>query len=266
MVNTVTTNGMLLDERRLAMLHGVVDLLAISLDGAPESHNRMRNSPRAFDTMVSRLSALRDSGIPFGFIFTLTQHNLHELDWVADFALEQGARSLQVHPLEECGRASEELVGEAPDRREKSIAFLEFLRVQSKARDRLHVQIDLADSIALRSRPERVYAETGTSDLTNEPLAGLLNPLVVEIDGTVSPLQFGFPRSYALGNLHQSSLSELADTWREGGHETFHELCRRAFAGVTEGEGLPFVNWYEVLARSARESEAQGSPLRVLAS
>src|SRR5215208_1447118 len=86
MITTVTSNGMLLDERRLQALHGVVDLLAISLDGVPASHNRNRASERAFETMASRLEGVRNSEIPFGFIFTLTLHNLHELDWVANFA------------------------------------------------------------------------------------------------------------------------------------------------------------------------------------
>ncbi len=98
---TVTTNGILLDKRRLDMLRSRVDLLAISLDGIPESHNRVRAAPRAFEQMSARLDGLRHAGIPFGFIFTLTQHNLHEMEWVAQFAAEQGARLLQIHPLEE---------------------------------------------------------------------------------------------------------------------------------------------------------------------
>ena len=190
MLNTITTNGMLLDKRRLAKLDGVVDLIAISVDGVPDSHNRMRNSSQAFGAMQGHLAGLRDSGIPFGFIFTLTQHNLDELDWVADFALEQGARSLQIHPLEEFGRASEELLGDSPNPREKSMAFLEFLRVQAKAKERLHVQLDLADSVALRRRPERVYADSLDTDVSSEPLARLVAPLVVETDGTVVPLQY----------------------------------------------------------------------------
>jgi MoaA/NifB/PqqE/SkfB family radical SAM enzyme len=258
MVNTVTTNGMLLDARRLAVLEGVVDLIAISLDGAPESHDRMRNSPRAFETMRRRLPGLRESGIPFGFLFTLTQHNLHELDWVADFALEQGATTLQIHPLEEFGRAREELVGEAPDGRERSVAFLEFVRLQSKVGERLHLQIDLADSVALRRHPERVYADScGEADLRQVPLAHLLSPLVVEIDGEVTPLQYGFPEAFSLGNLHQASLVSLADRWRDGGHRAFHALCRRTFDKVTGSDGLPFVNWYEALAREGRASSGQ---------
>jgi MoaA/NifB/PqqE/SkfB family radical SAM enzyme len=252
MLNTITTNGMLLDKRRLANLDGIVDLIAISLDGIPESHNRMRNSRRAFGTMQGHLAGLRDSGIPFGFIFTLTQFNLHELDWVTDFALEQGARLLQIHPLEEFGRASEQLSGDSPDPREKSMAFLEFLRVQAKAKERLHVQLDLADSVALRHRPEQVYADSLDADVTSEPLAHLVAPLVVETDGTVVPLQYGFPRQYALGNLNDYPLRALAETWRKNGHGQFRALCRQTFEKVIGGVGLPFVNWYELVASEGR--------------
>src|SRR6476646_645298 len=51
MATTLTSNGMLLKGERLAQLDGVTDLLAISLDGVRESHNKMRNSPHAFDQM-----------------------------------------------------------------------------------------------------------------------------------------------------------------------------------------------------------------------
>ena len=109
------------DERQLEKLDGVTDFIAVSLDGIPESHNRMRNSAIAFEKMSANLEYLRDSGIPFGFIFTLTQYNLHELDWVINFALEQGAKLLQIHPLENNGFASEQLNDEFPDRTEISL-------------------------------------------------------------------------------------------------------------------------------------------------
>src|ERR1700722_11228438 len=74
MRTTVTSNGMLLDGPRLEMLAGLTDVLAISLDGVPESHNRTRGSLQAFERMQSNLEGVRGSGIPFGFIFTLTQY------------------------------------------------------------------------------------------------------------------------------------------------------------------------------------------------
>ena len=51
MVTTVTTNGMPLDERRIEWLKPDADLVAISLDGLPDSHNTMRGSDHAFETI-----------------------------------------------------------------------------------------------------------------------------------------------------------------------------------------------------------------------
>lgn len=262
MLTTLTTNGMLLDQRRRAQIEGLVDLVAISLDGTPASHDRMRNAPRAFATMQRHLAGLRGDGIPFGFIFTLTQYNLDELRWVADFALEAGARLLQIHPLEECGHAARLLAGEAPDRREQTMAFLEFLRIQARAGERMHVQLDLADSVALRARPAHVYADRLEGDLAAEPLARLAAPLVIESDGTVVPLQHGFPRAHALGNLHERPLRELARAWKAQGYRRFEALCRQTFDKVTGDparESLPFVNWYELLAAEGRRPETSAA-------
>ncbi|MCI0668363.1 MAG: hypothetical protein L0Y43_09955, partial [Methylococcaceae bacterium] len=136
--------GMLLNERRLAELKDVVDTIAISLDGIPESHNRMRNSRTAFPKMAANLEKLRRSGIQFGFIFTLTQYNLDELDWVVNFALQQGAKSLQIHPLEGCGFANDNLAGDSPDRTESAYAYLICERWKEQLGDKLFIQIDFA--------------------------------------------------------------------------------------------------------------------------
>ena len=66
MRTTVTTHGMLLGTPLLRRLKQDLDLLAISLDGVPTSHNRMRGAANVFETMERRLAAVRESGIPFG--------------------------------------------------------------------------------------------------------------------------------------------------------------------------------------------------------
>lgn len=250
MSTTVTTNGMLLDARRLAALRDAVCVLAISLDGVPASHARIRNSARAFPAMQRRLAGLRDTGIPFGFIFTLTQYNVHELEWVADFAMREGARLLQIHPLEVVGRAEERLPDACPDEVESAFAFLEAVRLQEKAGDRLLVQLDLTDRELLRDEPARVFADETEMD-TDRQLSELVSPLVVETDGTVSPVQHGFPRAYALGNLHAEPLPELARSWRRDTYPAFRRLCRRVFEEHTASRPLPFFNWYGEIGRAA---------------
>jgi MoaA/NifB/PqqE/SkfB family radical SAM enzyme len=248
---TMTSNGMLLTHRLLASLEGNLDVLAISLDGVPASHNRIRASHVAFAKMFAKLENVRESGIPFGFIFTLTQHNLGELDWVARFALEQGARLLQIHPLEQVGRAKEQLQGQTPDTVENSFAHLEAQRIQELAGDRMLVQLDVVDSSALPDHREHVYADDPTPDEERAPLGELLSPLVIEADGTVVPLEYGFARAFALGNLHDAGLRELAQRWRGERHAEFRAVCRNVYDRLTGDSELPFSNWYELVAQEA---------------
>ncbi|HSG39563.1 MAG TPA: radical SAM protein [Thermoanaerobaculia bacterium] len=262
LATTVTSNGMLLDERRLATLEGCVDLLAISLDGVPASHDRMRGDPRAFSTMVSRLEGLRRSGIPFGFIFTLTLHNLHELEWAAAFALDQGASLLQIHPLEEAGRARQKLAGKRPDDTECSYAFLVAAQLQEALGERLHVQLDLISRRYVLASPACFFAEGETTCTADQPLSELVSPLVIEADGTVVPLEYGLARAYALGNLHRAPLGELAAAWRQTTYPGFRRLCRAAYEDLEADEGASLANWYERVQKAGKASTVE-APLAV---
>ncbi len=264
MATNLVSNGMLLEGKRLAQLEGVTDLLAISLDGPPESHNRMRNSPIAFQKMSANLEGVRKSGIPFGFIFTLTMTNLHELKWVTEFALEQGASLLQIHPLEEVGRGLAELPGQRPDEVETAFAYLQTIRLQAEVGDQLAVRIDLIDRELLRPAAERVYAGSCGIPATERPLADMLSPLVVEQDGAVVPLQFGFGRRYQVGNLHQSSFTEMAGRWKRDVSEDFQALCLRVYESEMGGEEeLPIFNWYEAITRASHDRGRQKLPVLV---
>jgi len=183
---------------------------------------------------------------------------LHELEWVTDFALEQSASLLHIHPLEEVGRAQTLLTGARPDGIESSYAALEVARLQSIAGDRLHIHFDFAHRASLHAQPERAYAGAPVADPGASPLADLVSPLVIEPDGTVVPLQFGFPRAYALGNLRETSLHDLGVRWRRETHRRFRDLCHRAFsAAITDT--LPLLNWYETISRLAEASADQHS-------
>jgi len=260
LITALTTNGMLLDERRLSSLAGLLDLLVISLDGMPASHDRMRNDPRAFATMAGRLPGVRRAGLRFGFLFTLTQYNLHELDWVASFAVEQGAQLLQIHPLEPAGRASEILAEECPDDEEGSWAFLVAASLQERFGDRLRVQLDLVSRRAIAGRAGQFFASADTLQCAapgiSTPLSDLVQPLVIEADGEVVPLEYGFPRHLSLGNLHDAALPVLAERWRRERQGAFRRLCRAAFASVVEAPPTapPLTSWGEALRLAEGEA------------
>ena len=248
---TVTSNGMLLDEKRLAMLAGCTDVMAISLDGVPESHNRMRASGEAFERMQANLEGVRRSGILFGFIFTLTQYNVNEIDWIARFAVEQGARLLQIHPLEEVGRASQLLAGSRPDAVESAFAYLVAERLRQTYGERLFVQLDIFHRELVKRFPGRFYADDAWPQ--DALLADLVTPLVVEADGRVVPLGYGFGPRFALGSITDERLKKLAEDWIRQRYAEFRKLCREVYAQACAPAELPFLNWYEMMgARSAR--------------
>jgi Fe-coproporphyrin III synthase len=251
LATTITSNGMLLNEARAEMLRGRVDLLAISLDGSPDSHNWLRAHDRAFEIMESHLEFVRKAGIPFGFIFTLTQYNVDQLEWVADFAIKQGAKLLQIHPLEESGRAGLAMRGHQPDQTECTYAYIEAERIRKFAGEKVVVQLDLVHRGLLHAIPDRLLADLPECLDLERPLSGLVSPLVIEADGEVVPLTYGFARPYSLGNLTCARLQELAKGWRESGYQAFRKLCRLAYEEASAPHEMPYFDWYEAVGRRA---------------
>jgi Fe-coproporphyrin III synthase len=252
MRTTVTTNGMLLNDARLEMLAGCTDVLAISLDGIPQSHDRMRDCPGAFERMAANLQKVRAAGIDFGFIFTLTLHNVDEVDWAARFAIEQGAKLFQIHPLEGVGRAAEVLPGSQPDELESAYAYLEAERIRQAFQDRIFVQLDLFHRGLVARFPQRFYAEDDWVAGAN--LAACVSPLVLEADGSLVPVGHGFGRRYALGSLRSHRLRDLAPEWIAKVYPAFRALCRRVYAEACRPSQLPFINWYEMLQLASAEA------------
>ncbi len=249
LATALTTNLLRLTPWRLKRLSRVLDAVAVSVDGVPQSHDRIRGKRGAFAAMAARLPALRRGGIPFGFIFTLTDANLDELPWVARFALDQRAGLLQIHPLEEAECAAFLLRGHRPGKLDADAAYLAFMRLREQIGDRIEIRLDFPHREVLRAQSWRGWSET-PADGDGARLADLVSPLVVETDGTVVPLQHGFPRRHALGNLNDAPLPVLAARWRESGsYARFRAECEATARAVTNDPGaLPAFDWFEAVS------------------
>lgn len=250
---TVTTNGTLANAARLDGIAGLVDVLAISLDGTPESHGLMRQDPTAFTKLDANMPAIVESGIPFGFITTLTMFNAGELDSVASYANAHGASLVQVHPLEPAGSAPGRLDGSFPDERELMFAIVEAARLS--AAHAIPVQLDVTPRSVLEAQPEAFFA-SGPAPFT--PDGGPLTPMVVEADGWVVPVSYGFPRQYALGELGPSTLSELVSAWDPGGFLTHCRDVRQALLD----EHIGFFDWFDQVQSRAAPEPILSAPKR----
>jgi len=243
------TNGMFLDKRRLDALAPHIDLIVVSLDGAPARHNRMRANASAFEVMSGKIPALRDSGIPFGFIFTLSRDNAHELDWAADFAHESGAAMLQVHPLDiDVGRAGEtgEFVGLDPDVTSAMFAGRRAYEAQQRLEGKLRIVVDFRPRLPADQLPEQ-----GTCGQV-ETIADQISTLCIETDGTFVPMGHGFSKEFALGRLGEGRLADLAEAWvQDGRGAAFKQLVEQVGAAADREDAPPLANIPQSLRRAA---------------
>ena len=122
-------------------------MLAISIDGPPEEHDEIRRREGAFARTAANLEVVRASGTPFGFIFTLTQHNADSLEFVVRLAADEGARSVQVHPLTLVGRAAGTMRAARPDELELAAALWEAARLGHDLGVDVHVDAITADQL-----------------------------------------------------------------------------------------------------------------------
>jgi MoaA/NifB/PqqE/SkfB family radical SAM enzyme len=247
---TVTTNGYFLQPRRLESLRDFVDVLAVSLDGPPELHNRLRGSPHAFDRLCAGLKSLRTSGLNFGFIHTLTYQTWEHLLWIAEFAAESGARLLQLHPLEMAGRG-EDLGKLCAEEDGLAKAYLVATALAAKYRGAMTVQVDLLHREQVLRFPEIVYADELSGNWNESMPADLLGLIVLEADGTVVPISYGFSRRYQVCSLKEHGLEKGWQSFLNEGYVDFRRLCRELFEELVSPNQRPLFNWHErVVTRS----------------
>ncbi|MGH7492389.1 MAG: radical SAM/SPASM domain-containing protein [bacterium] len=253
---TVTTNGFFNSREQLSRLRELVDVLAISLDGPPEIHNKIRGSAHAFDRLETGLENVRQAEIPFGFIHTLTRGNWEHLLWVAEFAAQNGASLLQIHPLELTGRAKMQMGGDAPHDDELAKIYVLAFALMGKYCDKMKVQLDLLYREHLREGPELVYAEKFEGKPNETIPAQLLGLLVLESDGTVVPISYGFSRRYKLCNIKQQRLADALPSYLLDRYPAFRTLCSQVWEELC-APGAPLLsNWHEVIVSRSHTAGA----------
>ena len=257
MANTVVTNATLMHGRDAQTLLPLMDLLAISVDGPEEMHNRMRGSDTAFSRMRKGLAVARQAGIPFGIIHTVTRESLPHLPELAKFAEAEGAELFQIHPLGLVGAAAHQqdwlLDGETLTR-----TYLTGLALRAEYADRMRVHIDLFSRDAVRAMPHLVIPrEVAAGD--RPKMADVLNPLVLMTNGDVSPICHAMQPGFRMGNVHHARLPDLCTNYLSGPYDHLRSYCQMLWEQVEDDDGWPYFNWYEMLESRSYRAPAQAA-------
>jgi sulfatase maturation enzyme AslB (radical SAM superfamily) len=252
----LATNGMLIDRATADRLARTVALIAVSIDGPPDMHNALRGSPAAFAGAVRGIALLREAGANFAIIHTLTGASLPHLRWLVAFAREQGAGLLQLHPLELAGYAGRHMRASAVDGEVATRAWL-LATLLADEHEAPKIHVDVFDRELIAAHPEMVFADD-MEDAADAPLSRLVNPLVLEPNGDVVPLAYGFGRSFRVCNMRHGGLHAAVPAFRAATWPRLRALCRRAYRDVLAEDELPYFNWYERITRASCEAGALG--------
>jgi len=240
-VNLIT-NGLLLTQRRLEQLADVVSVIGISLDGVPARHDELRGMSGAFSKIEPKIAMVRDLGIPFGFAHCVTSSSIADLPWLLEYAIDQHASLLQLHPLAQTGRAtkSERLALSQADMA-RLYLVAQLLRIQ--ANGQILLQLDAAPASAIETN--RHLYRAMVADPPIGQLADWVNPLVMDERGLLWPLAYGMSANQCI-TPEQGEWFSTLERYKRSGAPSLKRLLHAAYSRLTKLEGK-IIDWYAML-------------------
>ena len=242
MLTSMISRSMALSRPQLEWLRFSIDLLGVEMDAKETVRKRRARSARAAQTTEQRLAVVRESGIPFALVFSLTSTSLADLEWAAEFAAAQGAAMLQVRP-------SSELTDE-----QMATAWMMVECLCDLQRGKLVIHLDAVNRYSLPTEPGDLASWKQDLEREARYLGEIVSPLVIEDDGTVTPLRYGFPRRFAFGNLKNETLPKMTERWIETQAGAFCQVYGTVLHKARTADRM-FGDLYQMLSLEAQNSE-----------
>jgi radical SAM protein with 4Fe4S-binding SPASM domain len=103
----MVSNGLILTENKFKeLLDAGLYSITLSLDGLEKAHNKLRNNPNSFKTVLNALEFIGRSNLKFKDVVTCVYpENLNELDQIAEILIDKGITSWRLFRIFPSGRA-----------------------------------------------------------------------------------------------------------------------------------------------------------------
>jgi uncharacterized Fe-S cluster-containing radical SAM superfamily protein len=254
---TMITNGLLVTGRNAPVV-AELDGMAISFDGLAETHDVVRARPGAFDRACAALRQLADDGRPVAAAISLTRDAIPELPDLAYHLAGLGARALQIRSVARAGRAksmSPSVFGGAADR---ARLFLVAAALGQELAPDVRVHCDLAPTQGLWREREAYAALLASCDVVaaKQPLAELVNPLVITDEGRLKPIAYDFDARFDVAAL-EGLTPERLRRYKDERLADFRDLVGGALASLEEQREL--VDWFDFCTRLSEAQPASAS-------
>lgn len=260
--NLTATNGMLLKSARARACLDHLDLVAVSIDGPPLLHDDMRGLAGAFDKTLEGLAVLREQQCAFGLIHTLTNESWRHLLWLGELAVEQGARLLQLHPLELYGRATAELSHAGLTQTNLHRAYILGKYLQSKYGEQLLIQLDFLHRHYIMRHPDSILYEGPGFQLTPANFAEYIQTLIIDEQGRVMPVSYGFAPYFTICELASFRASDqVFEKYLSEKGADLYGVMVSAHHDIVHDYERDLVAWAEYIVRKSYQAEPKVAAL-----
>lgn len=249
-VTTLVTNGMLIGQaRRWAPVAPLIDFLAIPVHGSEAEHDAFVRREGAFAQTVANLAAPRGSGVPFGFILTVTAANAGSVDGVIRLAQAEGARSVELRLREPTGIGGDAVA-------EDALSGPAFAAIVARAEQVGRELGVLVRSGAVTQDELVLYRGRYVPRFPSRDITALAPVLVLESCGRVRPLTEVLPERLMLGSVHRHRLAALATAWITSGRAAeLAGACERTWWELATPGAAPSAHWHDEVAHRLAHAE-----------
>ncbi|MEA2056721.1 MAG: radical SAM protein [Patescibacteria group bacterium] len=105
MVSTLSTNGLLLDEKKLEEIRPFLNNIRFSLHGLKQTNDYIFQKKGAFDTIIKSIRISQQGGLETGIFFTAMKTNIDELFDLVELLEKEKVKKLVIYTLMSAGRA-----------------------------------------------------------------------------------------------------------------------------------------------------------------
>lgn len=254
--NLVASNGMLLNTKRAKKIISWIDFIAISIDGKEALHDDIRGLNGAYNKMLQGIDVLSSLNQDFGLIHTITPKSWNSLLWLAEFAVEKGAKLLQLHPLELYGRAKQAFNTNAISQELLHKVFILGHYLKSKHYPQLIIQLDFLHREYIEKYPKTVtyYGLDFQAERTN--FAQALKTIVIDERGDIFPISYGFSKHFKIGNIKEIREGKdvfhrfLSQKW-----DALYGLLEQTYNHIITDEENDLVAWTELIVKNSHKTQ-----------
>ncbi len=240
---SLITNGSAINNNNIDWLIDNIEMIAISVDGTPELHNKIRNHPQAFRFVENAINYLTQYEVAFGIAFCVSHLSINDIPWIVDYAEEHNASLLQLHPFASTGRGTQmnKLLGLDGDDMVRTYVVASLLENASD----IPIQLDLLpiDQIRKNRARYKVLERQSTDDVV---LSDLISPIVITDEGNAIPFTYGINPNYYIGKIGMSFETSISH-YKKKQWTSIRDLIDYTFSSLDD-QTQRFIDWFQYMS------------------